>query len=256
MITLNPKFSLIDFFRLLKEKKSMLILDYDGTLSPFSSDPSLAFPYPGVFDRIRKLMNMQKTKVVIISGRDIQSLKSLLPFPFPELWGSHGGERMQVNSLSISSAPLKPEIKQILTIAAQKASKLSPELRIEIKPFSIALHWREMDPNLAEPVKACWKELINHKPLEIQSFDEGIELRVLGINKGYAVKKLLEEFPENNLIAYLGDDFTDEQAFHVLGDKALKILVRKKLRPTLADVYITPPNEVLEFLDKWLEALK
>jgi trehalose 6-phosphate phosphatase len=258
MIILNPKCSLVDFFGSLKaSKRSMLILDYDGTLAPFSIDPNLAYPYPGMFDRIIKLMEMQVTKVVIISGRDIESLKKLLPSPFPELWGSHGGERLLVNSSSISVIPLKPEIKQILAIAAKRARELSSKLYIEIKPHSVALHWRGQNPKLAEPVKAYWHELLFNQEiaLEIQSFDEGIELRVVGINKGYAVRQLLEEFPENNLIAYLGDDLTDEQAFEVLQDKALKILVRKELRPTLADLYIKPPEEVIEFLDCWLEAI-
>jgi trehalose-6-phosphatase len=34
------------------------------------------------------------------------------------------------------------------------------------------------------------------------------------------VKTLLKEVPHDTVIAYLGDDFTDEEAFEILGDRA------------------------------------
>src|SRR5262245_18065387 len=96
MRILNPNIVLVQFFELLaKSKESLLILDYDGTLAPFSINPHQAYPYPGVLERIQQIMQLQKTKMVIMSGRSLQSLRELLLIkPLPELWGSHGGERL------------------------------------------------------------------------------------------------------------------------------------------------------------------
>jgi len=51
--------------------------------------------------------------------------------------------------------------------------------------------------------------------------------------------------------AYLGDDLTDEDAFKQLGQRGLKVLVRKVLRDTLADIWLEPPDELIWFLKKW-----
>ena len=74
---------------------SALLLDYDGTLAPFHVNRLQAFPYPGVVALLEKIVGAQKTKVVIISGRPIVELRTLLsPVDFVEMWGSHGIERL------------------------------------------------------------------------------------------------------------------------------------------------------------------
>lgn len=65
------------------------------------------------------------------------------------------------------------------------------------------------------------------------------------------MRELLSETPNNTPIAYLGDDTTDEKAFKALGENGLKVLVKDKLRPTLADLHLIPPKDLLEFLNQW-----
>jgi hypothetical protein len=55
-------------------------------------------------------------------------------------------------------------------------------------------------------------------------------------------------------VAFLGDDQTDEEAFAAIGDRGLKVLVRNNLRPTRANVKLTPPHELVDFLDNWIDA--
>jgi trehalose-phosphatase len=260
MIILNPKVNLEKFFQdLSKTKNALLILDYDGTLAPFSQNPDNVHPYPGVYEKIKRIMALNHTKVVILSGRDLQGLKALLNFdPLPELWGSHGGERLQANSLNPIVKRLDPMIKNLLTMAFVDAESLAPGLYCEIKPLSIALHWRDRDANMAQEqslrVLERWNKMILGQPLEIHEFDGGIELRPQGVNKGEAVKILLKKVPLETVIAYLGDDLTDEDAFEILGDKALKVLTRKLIRPTKADIHLIPPDELLWFLDRWIQS--
>ena len=86
----------------------------------------------------------------------------------------------------------------------------------------------------------------------MKEFDGGIELRVPARDKGDGVRTILGEMENDAIVAYLGDDLTDEDAFRAIKGKGLGVLVRKKLRPTAADVWIRPPKELLEFLAEWL----
>lgn len=259
MKILNPKINLENFFIELSKKRALLILDYDGTLSPFSTDPALAFPYPGVCEKIQKIMQTKQTRVVVLSGRALGGLKKLLNLdPPPEMWGSHGGERWKLNDPHPTVKKIDPKIKDLLAEAAREAQTLAPGLYIENKPLSVALHWRGKEAKMAQEqsshVLTQWRKHLLEHPLEIHAFDEGVELRIQGINKGEAVKTLMKEVSPDTLIAYLGDDETDEEAFEVMGNRALKVLVRNVSRPTLADLQITPLKELLTFLDRWLQS--
>lgn len=262
MKVLNPKVNLEDFFAMLSNvATAVLILDYDGTLAPLLPNLKEAFPYPGMRDKIKTIMQLRHTKVVVISGRDLEGLRSLLNIePHPELWGSHGGERLPENSVGPIIRKLGPEIEQMLSKAIVQAHTLAPDLYCEIKPLSVALHWRGKEEHMAREQSARvlekWNVLAQEKPLEIHRFDGGIELRPQGINKGEAVKILLDGYSIGTPIAYLGDDLTDEEAFEALGENALKILTGKKLRETKADVHLIPPDELLWFFDRWISSQK
>jgi len=66
------------------------------------------------------------------------------------------------------------------------------------------------------------------------------------------MKAILKGVEGKAPVAYLGDDFTDEDAFEELGAHGLKVLVRAEPRETKADVRLEPPEELLSFLDRRL----
>jgi trehalose-6-phosphatase len=72
--------------------------------------------------------------------------------------------------------------------------------------------------------------------------------------KGSVVRALLAEIDPATPVAYLGDDEPDEDAFLALDHRGLRILVRSEWRETLADTWLRPPGELLQFLSAWLEA--
>jgi trehalose-phosphatase len=55
------------------------------------------------------------------------------------------------------------------------------------------------------------------------------------------------------VLTYLGDDLTDEDAFNALHGRGLSVLVRGSQRKTAADLWIKPPQELLQFLEKWIK---
>jgi trehalose-6-phosphatase len=66
------------------------------------------------------------------------------------------------------------------------------------------------------------------------------------------VRTILAESLPDAAVAYLGDDRTDEDAFRALNGKGLTVLVRPEYRPTAAEVWLQPPQELIQFLEEWL----
>ena len=96
-----------------------------------------------------------------------------------------------------------------------------------------------------------WSPIAKQASLELHSFDGGIELRVPGRDKGYAVKTIISKLDRDVVAAYLGDDLTDEDAFNAIKGVGLGVLVRPDYRPTSASIWLKPPDELLDFLRRW-----
>jgi trehalose-phosphatase len=234
-----------------------LFLDYDGTLAPFHVRPEEAKPYPGVREAIDAIVAQGKTRVAVISGREIDEVKPLLGLSRPvEIWGAHGFERLGSDGRR-HAATLPPEVAEDLTWLDGWMRELEPlGARLELKPASRAIHWRgrsSITANLIRArVDAHWRE--RRAGLQWHEFDGGIELRAPQFDKGRAVATILDELEPDSTFAFLGDDVTDEDAFNAIGTRGLSVLVRVKWRATAADVWIKPPGELLDFLARWKRA--
>jgi len=69
--------------------RSLLMLDFDGTLAPFQKEREKAFPYPGIKSVLQEILEVGKTRVVIVSGRDATELIPLLAIePHLEVLGT------------------------------------------------------------------------------------------------------------------------------------------------------------------------
>ncbi|HXP17369.1 MAG TPA: trehalose-phosphatase [Terriglobales bacterium] len=234
----------------------VLLLDYDGTLAPFQVDRNRAVPYPEVPPLIARIM-AQGTRVVLISGRPAREVLTLIGTdPTPEIWGSHGLERLLPDGrYEVGPAPAHQDH---LLAAAALLRDAGLESQTELKPGGVAVHWRGLEgakaERLAREVSQLWKPLLERAPLRLLEFDGGLELRVAGPGKGDAVRAILKESGEGSAVAYLGDDQTDEDAFRALTGRGLTVLVRPQSRPTAAEVWLQPPHELLQFFREWLRA--
>jgi trehalose 6-phosphate phosphatase len=239
---------------------SALLLDYDGTLAPFHVNRLRAFPYAGVVPILERIVGTQKTRVVIISGRPIAELRTLLsPVDFVEMWGSHGMERLSSDG-SYACAEINQEQAALLGEAEERiyAAGLLPQT--EIKCGGIAIHWRGMSPDDAARVQALaskeWAPLTEGSGLKLLQFEAGLELRVAHPNKGDAIRSVLGGLDEQAPVAFLGDDITDEDAFRVLNTHGLPILVKDVYRETMARAWIQPPEQLIQFLQRWLSSIE
>jgi trehalose-phosphatase len=234
----------------------LLILDYDGTLAPFTVQRDEAHPYREVRDTLRQIAAAGHTRLVIISGRSATEVLELLSVdPPPEVWGSHGQERLVEGRLLRS--PLTTAQETALDAARQAAIDIATSEAIETKFGCVAVHWRglpaEKQQQMHASVTDAWKPYADAN-LQLHEFDGGLELRRTDVNKGTALGELIHEAGSPPCVAYLGDDLTDEVAFAALSGRGLTVLVRSEYRPTLAEVWLRPPEEVVRFLVAWHEA--
>jgi len=198
------------------------MLDYDGTLAPFHIDRFAASPYPGVEDRLAVLSGLPRVHLVLVSGRPARELRGLLPSSTKaEIWGSHGRERLKRDG-SYELFALDPVQQATLEQVAGQMTALGFRETLELKPSSLAVHWRSFEPAVQEQIRSL-----------VQS----------------VFARLAE--PGN---LYLGDDLTDEDAFAAIGDRGFSILVRTEVRESFARFWLRPPEELLGFLDQWIAA--
>lgn len=257
MQVLTPSLDYTEFVaRIAKAPARLLLLDYDGTLAPFRVKPEEARPYPEVLPVLREIMRGRATRVVIVSGRPAGELPPLLQLDErPEIWGSHGWERLAPDGATEVQQPNDDERRALEAAERAAAAAVACGARMERKLASLALHWRGLPGEAAQACRdaatRAWSGLSAAGPLALLDFDGGLELRAPGCNKQHAVKAVLAATPADAAIAYLGDDVTDEDAFRGVRTRGLSVLVRNEFRPTAADLWLRPPGELVAFLEHW-----
>ncbi len=244
----------------MQARQSLLLLDYDGTLAPFRVERHLAFPYPGIARLLQEIVCGGHTRVVIVSGRDTSETIPLLGIePIPEVWGLHGLQRRKLDG-SVETVQLEERYLDALCAADRWLGYQQVRHTAEFKTGSIAVHWRGLSDRKVEELRGRvllgWKPIAQRSGLEFLDFDGGIEIRAPKADKGDVVRLVLSEMEADTPAAYLGDDATDERAFRAIHGRGLSVLVRPRWRPTAAQLWLQPPEELFDFLTQWLEAVR
>ena len=240
-----------------RRRRPLLLLDYDGTLAPFHVDRFQAVPWPGARELLQQIQDQRITRMVVVTGRPAAEIGALLGLrEAVEIWGLHGFERLHPDGRQ--ERELLPEpVKRKLDGLHEQLGRDSFGGLYEAKPNAAVMHWRGVSAEQAAAVeqrtRALFEPLAHGQGFRLLPFEAGLELRA-GRDKSAAVDALLAECADCGPAAYLGDDLTDEAAFRALRGRGLSALVRPELRETAADVWLKPPEELLEFLRRWLEA--
>ncbi len=234
------------FARLADAPQRALLLDYDGALAPRHVEPKRAMPYPGLRPQLDELHAAGHTRLVIITGRYTRDLLPLLGMQDPpEIWGSYGWERRQMDGRT-EIGRMPPRALQGLAEADDWVEANLLEDRREVKPGCLALHLTGLDSQETADLRALvleqWQDIAWRYGLDLLESDNGVELRVPGRTKGGVVRRIVSEMPAGAAIAFLGEDHRDEEGFEALAGRGLSILVRPEPRPTAADVWLRPPR--------------
>lgn len=231
-----------------KTSKRIFFLDYDGTLVGFHADPKKASPDEKLYQILQQLTADQHNKVVIISGRDYETLEKWFGHLPITLVADHGAwQKLQGEWASIPTlnASWKKDVQLVLETFADR----TPGSFIEEKTYSLAWHYRNVETGLGD-LRAS--ELINNlrfitadKGLQILPGNKVIEVKNIEINKGKSVAAILygEDF---DFEIAIGDDHTDEDIFKAMPDNSATIKVGSN--SSAAKYYVNNVQEVRALL--------
>jgi trehalose 6-phosphate synthase/phosphatase len=234
-------------------KKHLLLLDYDGSLVPFTADFKAAGPSKSLLRLLETLSVDKTTDVVLISGRspvELQRWFGQLPI---NLVAEHGASIKKASSKTWQTIEkVDTRWKQLLEPVLQKYAASTPGARVEIKPHSLVWHYRAAAPYQAQKysviMRRTLKPLLKKYGLELLQGNKVLEIKNPRVSKAEAARRWLQR--PYDFILDVGDDITDETLFAVLPPMAYGIKVGRGR--TQAQYRLPSSKEVINLLRKLL----
>lgn len=244
------------FYKLVSNKQPALFLDYDGTLSPIVKHPEDAVISKEIKEAL--IQCAIKFTVAIVSGRDMEDVKSKVNIDNILYAGSHGFRISGPDGLYMEHEKSKkrlPELNQIENELHHSLDNIEG-LQIERKQYAIAVHYRNVAEKNIPQIKESIINLLKH----FDKYKKGEGKKIIEVkpdvdwHKGKAINWIMEklELLDNPEIIpiYIGDDVTDEDAFKTLSDYGIGILVDSLNKPSAAKYRLENVKEVCLFLQE------
>lgn len=205
--------------------KRLLLLDYDGTLTPIVRDPQAAVPSESLLKSLKKLSEDDRNLIYIISGRDEQFLsKHLGHLDRIGFSAEHGGyfkepgTKHWMNLTRELDMSWMKDVQDVFEYYVERTAGST----IEVKKSSVTWHYRNADPDYglfqAKECQALLDNLVAQQGLAIEVLvgKKNLECRPLAVNKGEIVKRILYNHSDAEFVFCVGDDKTDEDMFRAL----------------------------------------
>jgi trehalose-phosphatase len=239
---------------LLHGRTPAVFLDYDGTLTRIVERPEDALLPEAVRLAVERLAS--RCPVAVISGRDLDDVRRMVGIDGIFYAGSHGFDIARPGGTSEQHAvEYVPELDRAEEELLPLLSAL-PGARLERKRFAIAVHVRQVDERRVPDVEAAVDRVAAaHRRLRKTVGKKVVELRPnVEWDKGRALLRLMSVLGldrEDFVPLYVGDDLTDEDAFGVVRNGGLGVVVRGEAddRPTSARYSLAGPEEIGAFLE-------
>jgi trehalose 6-phosphate phosphatase len=239
---------------LLSDRRPVVFLDYDGTLTPIVDRPEDALLPAETRTVIEELAS--RCPVAVVSGRDLADVRALVGVEGIVYAGSHGFDILGSDGRSQQRGrefrPDLDEAERELRPALEGIAGAS----VERKAFALTAHYRLVDPSRVPEVEAAVAAVAGRHPrLRRTGGKKVFELRpAVEWDKGKALLWLLEVLGLDDpadLPMYVGDDETDEDAFRAIREDGLGVVVRGEGddRPTDARYALRDPVEARRFLE-------
>ena len=192
-------------------------LDFDGTIAEIAPTPDAAEVSPGCARALESL-SRKLALVAVVSGRSATELRDKVDVSGLLYVGNHGAEYLDRGGLSVApgAEAYREAIEAVLDFL--KADADGPGIIWEDKRLGASVHYR-LSPNPDETRRRLASALASApRVAELETFwgKMLLELRApVGLNKGFAVRKLAEDSKLGGVI-FLGDDVTDVDALRAV----------------------------------------
>lgn len=247
----------------LRDNFILLLLDYDGTLTPIVENPKKAVISEETKELLQKLSGRSNYALGIISGRSLEDIKNTVGIKGIIYAGNHG---LEIEGPKIKfKSRVSPRSKLVIGDTAEELSRRLSGIKgvlIEDKGLTLSIHYRLVDKKDMPAFERIFSEVSNHYAargkIKINSGKKVYEIKLpLQWDKGKAVLWLIarQQFASGGnkvLPVYIGDDVTDEDAFKALKGKGLTIFVGEP-GASAAAYYLKDAEEVNRFLRLMLE---
>jgi len=244
---------------LVANRRPVVFLDFDGTLSDIVAHPDSATLVDGADEAVRALA--AQCPVAVVSGRELADVRERVKVDGVWYAGSHGMELLAPDGTRHAVGAAGGVTDSVAHAARELAERLGdiPGIALERKGLSVAVHYRNADPRDVNRVIVASRELARSERLRITFGRKVIQLRPdLGGDAGTTLNWLLQHIvgsdaadPGAVLPIYIGDDLTDEDAFDAVQFDGVGIVVRHDEdgdRPSAALFSLESPSAVAEFV--------
>ena len=241
--------------KLAAASRCLLLFDYDGTLTPIVSHPDLAVLAPATRDLVLSLSRRPNYLVGLISGRELADLQRKITSPDIIYAGNHG---LEIHGPGIDFTALDRDFQialmdRIWRLLEEKLAAF-PGVFTEHKGLTLSVHTRATPNEDVPQVEAVFQDVVapwvESGQVRITRGKRVLEVRPnVDWDKGKAIRRVMETFPDAFPPVFFGDDLTDEDGFEVVQEVGgLAVFVGAARQPTKALHRVDSPAEVEETL--------
>jgi trehalose-phosphatase len=243
----------------------LLLLDYDGTLTPIVSRPEQALLSSDNRGKLSALAKKSAFSLGIISGRPLPELKTMVGIAGIYYAGNHGLE-IEGPGLKLINPMAQAAKAEMKDLAGQFSARLGgiEGTIVEDKGLSLSIHYRLVKQDEVDTAAEIFQQItspwLQKGKIRITSGKKVWEVRPpIDWHKGKAVETITKEIKathdgEQLLTIYLGDDTTDEDAFRIIHrPQGWSIFVGEEKPSSNADYFLTATSEVMAFLSSLRE---
>lgn len=249
--------------------RTVVGLDFDGTLSPIVDDPAEAHIHPEAGEVLAGLADVVAA-VAVITGRPARQALALGGLDEVgnaigdagkelHLFGQYGFERWTSTHRRIVSPRPPQGLSSFLgRLPGVLRRADAADAHIEEKGLAVAVHTRRLpDASAAyERLLPALRALADECGLHVEPGRQVIEVRSPGMDKGQVVRTLAEQVDAGGFL-FAGDDLGDLEAFEAVAELreqgmptllVCSLSVEQSALLQLADVAVKGPEGVLDLL--------
>ncbi len=246
--------------RLKSAEHVLLLVDFDGTLTPIVDRPELTVLPAETKGLLRALVRNPRYTVGIVSGRALADLKDKVNVEGIIYAGNHGLEIEGFGSSFLE--PVAEEMRPFLHMLYRALSATLRGIKgafVEDKGLTLSVHYRSVDDAGEREVRDAFAKVTD--PLNVTGrikITQGkkvYEIRPpVDWDKGKAVAWFIANCKQVRgrgwaLPLYLGDDLTDEDGFKSIEkNSGISVFVGERSFPSVARYFLNSPDEVTELL--------
>lgn len=230
----------------------VLVTDFDGTLADIVPDPAQSVARPEALQALSRLVRLL-ADVIVLSSRTNPQLEELVPISGARLIGDSG--------LAIPRRAHKEALERFNADVAVLLERI-PGARLEVKPASSAIHFRNTDLS-GEEMTAFLQPLLDGWPLAAYLGRKVVEVHAPKAGKGSALAALLPGEDPGGVVCF-GDDENDRSMFEYVSSLDVPHLCVGVGSPEApahlfdrCDIVVSGPREAAVLLNEiveWAEA--